>query len=79
MAARNKMKRAMSREVKDKNRPRNVARTTERHDRNREAQDIRRQANVVRRAMGVQTPWEVSKFSRKFERQWKRDGWAEAA
>jgi hypothetical protein len=69
----------MQQAEKDKVRPANVARTTARHDRNRENQELRRQANVVRRKMGVQTPWEVSKFSRRFERQWSRDNWAEAA
>lgn len=73
------MRRAMSREAKDKVRPRNMARTAARHERNREGQELRRQANVVRRGMGVQTPWEVAKFSRKFERQWEREGWAPAA
>lgn len=78
MAAK-KLKRAKTRQEKDNARPANVARTKARHDRNRENQELRRQANVVRRAMGVQTPWEVAKFSRRFERQWKREGWAPEA
>jgi hypothetical protein len=72
-----KMKNAMTGQEKDKVRPGNVARTTARHDRNRENQELRRQANVVRRAMGVHTPWEAAKYSRRFERlarKWTVDG-----
>jgi hypothetical protein len=67
----------MTREQKDKLRPGKVARTTARKEANREGQELRRQANVVRRRMGVRTPWEVSKFSRRFERlarKWEADG-----
>lgn len=67
MAAK-KLKRAKTRQEKDNARPSNVARTTARHDRNRENQEIRRQANVVRRAMGALTPWEKACAARRFRR-----------
>lgn len=70
MAARNKMKRAMSGQEKDGKRPGKVARSRARHDRNREGQELRRQANVVRRAMGAATPWEQAcraRAARRFE------------
>lgn len=72
-----KLKRAMSREQKDKVRPGKVARSTARHDRNREGQELRRQANVVRKRMDVSTPWQASKYSRRFERmarKWTIEG-----
>jgi hypothetical protein len=71
------MRRFMQQGEKDKVRPANVARTEARKEQNREGQELRRQANVVRRKMGVRTPWEVSKFSRRFERlarKWTADG-----
>lgn len=67
MAAK-KLKRAMTGQEKDKVRPANVARTTARHDRNRENQELRRQANVVRRAMGAPTPWEKACQARQLRR-----------
>lgn len=79
MVARNKMRHAMSRELKDKVRPGKVARTEARKQQHRESQELRRQANVVRRRMEVHTPWEAQKFSRRFERQWEREGWAGTA
>lgn len=59
------MRRAMGQELKDKLRPGKVARTQARKERNRENQEIRRQANVVRRAMGALTPWEKAKLRRR--------------
>lgn len=51
--------------VKDAQRPRKTARTAERKQARREAQEIQRQSNVVRRHMGVPTPWQVSKLRRR--------------
>lgn len=65
-----KTKRAKSGPEKDKDRPGNVARTKARKDANRENQEIRRQANVVRRAMGVKTPWEKACEWRRLSRQY---------
>lgn len=59
-----KQKRQTSQAVKDAKRPANVARTAERKDARRQAQELRRQANVVRRHMGTLTPWESSRALR---------------
>lgn len=65
VVARNKMRRAMQQGEKDKVRPGKVARTQARKDARREAQDLRRQANVVRRHMKALTPWQLSKLRRR--------------
>lgn len=70
MVARNKMRRAMQQGEKDKIRPGKVARTQARKEARREGQEIRRQANVVRRAMGVKTPWEKACEWRRLSRQY---------
>lgn len=65
MVARNKMRRAMQQGEKDKVRPGKVARTQARKDERREGQELRRQANVILRHMGVPTPWERAKLRRR--------------
>lgn len=51
--------------LKDSQRPRNEARTAENKRKRVDAQEIQRQSNVVRRHMGVPTPWQVSKLRRR--------------
>lgn len=59
-----KQKVQTSQAVKDAQRPRNEARTAENKRRRVEAQELQRQANVVRRHMGTPTPWEAQKAIR---------------
>lgn len=59
-----KQKRQSSQAEKDAARARKAPRTTARKDARRDAQEIRRQTNVVRRHMGTLTPWQVSQAKR---------------
>lgn len=65
-----KTKRAMSQGEKDTALMRKRARTQERKDARREAQELRRQANVVRERMGVPTAWQKSRQLRAFNRRY---------
>lgn len=65
-----KIKNQTAQAVKDAQRPRNMARTAERKARRREAQEIQRQSNVVRRHMGTPTPWELARQIRALRRKW---------
>lgn len=65
-----KTKRAMTQGEKDAALMRKRPRTLERKDARREGQELRRQANVVRRAMGVSTPWELSRQMRAHNRRY---------
>lgn len=59
-----KIKRQTPQAVKDAKRPGKLARTAERKALRRAAQEIQRQANVVRRHMGTATPWEAARALR---------------
>lgn len=72
-----KTKRAMSQAEKDSVLPRKRARTQERREARSAAQELRRQANVVRRHMGTPTPWEQACEARRLRRS--QAGWAQAA
>lgn len=63
-----KQKKQSSQAEKDAARTRKVPRTEARKQARREAQEIQRQTNVVRRHMGVKTPWEVAKEARRFRK-----------
>lgn len=65
-----KTKRAMNQGEKDAALLRKLPHTLKRKKARADAQEQRRQANVVRRAMGVSTPWEISRQMRAHSRRY---------